>query len=115
MVSLKHVKYDGNRRPTYKDVCAGSIVSLNLVITLGNCVVSQDLSLNGFKITKNVDTGLYDGLLVLSNSVYSEIEKSATGEKHHIKQIIHAPETESKHLGSCLKINSLIFILLYCK
>ena len=98
MVSLKHVKYDGNNRPTYTDVCAGSIVSLNLVITLAKCVVSLAYQ-PGFEITKNNETGLYDGLLVLSNSVYSEIGKSATGETHHIKQIILAPETEGKHLG----------------
>ena len=104
MVSLQNVQYDGNGRPTFDDVCAGSIISLNLVITAGHCAVYQpDI---GFKIKYNDEKGLWDGLLVLSNSLYSKMEKSVGEKKHQVKEIILAPETEGKCLG--LEINSLV-------
>ena len=94
MVSLQNVQYDGNGRPTFDDVCTGSIISLNLVITAGHCAVSQPEI--GFTINYNEENGLWDGLLVLSNSVYSEVGKSAGEERHQIKEIMLAPETEGK-------------------
>lgn len=94
MVSLQHVQYDANGRPTFHNVCAGSIISSNLVITAGHCAVSQ--SEIGFKINYNDENGLWDGLLVLSNSVYSEVGKSIGEERHQIKEIMLAPETEGK-------------------
>ena len=94
MVSLQHVQYDANGRPTFHNICAGSIISSNLVITAGHCAVSQ--SEIGFIINYNEESGLWDGLLVLSNSVYSEVGKSAGEERHQIKEIMLAPETEGK-------------------
>ena len=99
-VSLQNVQYDGNGRPTFDDVCAGSIISLNLVITAGHCAISQPEI--GFTINYNEENGLWDGLLVLSNSVYSEVGKSVGEERHQIKEIMLAPETEGKHYTSFL-------------
>jgi hypothetical protein len=104
MVSLHNVQYDGNGQPTFADVCAGSIISLNLVITAGHCAVSQPEI--GFTINYNEESGLWDGLLVLSNSVYSEMGKLDGEKTHQVKEIILAPETEGKYLG--LEINSLV-------
>ena len=95
MVSLHNVQYDGNGQPTFADVCAGSIISLNLVITAGHCAVYQPVI--GFKIKYNDEKGLWDGLLVLSNSLYSKMEKSVGEKKHQVKEIILAPETEGKN------------------
>ena len=97
MVSLQNVQYDGNGRPTFDDVCAGSIISSNLVITAGHCVISQPEI--GITIIYSDEKGLWDGLLVLSNSVHSKMEKSVGEKKHQVKEIILAPETEGKHLG----------------
>ena len=44
----------------------------------------------------NDENGLWDGLLVLSNSMYSEVGKSAGEERHQIKEIMLAPETKGK-------------------
>ena len=100
MVSLQHVQYDANGRPTFHNICAGSIISSNLVITAGHCAVSQ--SEIGFTINYNEESGLWDGLLVLSNSVYSEVGKSGGEERHQIKEIMLAPETEGKQYTSFL-------------
>ena len=83
------------------DVCAGSIISSNLVITAGHCAVSHpDI---GFKIKYNDKKGLWDGLLVLSNSLYSKMGKSLGEERHQIKEIIQAPEAEGKQSAFCFK------------
>ena len=93
---MQNVQHDGIGRPTFDDVCAGSIISSNLVITAGHCAVSQpDI---GFEIIYNDEKELWDGLLVLSNSLYSKMEKSVREKKHHVKEIILAPETKGKKI-----------------
>ena len=94
MVSLQHVQYDANGRQTFHNICAGSIISSNLVITAGHCAVSQ--SDIGFTINYNEENGVWDGLIVLSNSVYSEVGKSVDEERHQIEKIKLALETAGK-------------------
>ena len=87
MVSLHYIKNNGKSATTIVGHCGGSIISSNLVITAGHCVVSQPN--NDFFIEYNYKKNYYDNLIILSNSVFSKIGKSPDEKTYRIQKIIH--------------------------
>ena len=76
----------------FQNFCSGSIISPQFVITAGHCVIEFSLKYDKKKWMYQNEANMMIGIMIMSNSKYSQVEKSSSKKIHLVVDIMIHPD-----------------------
>ena len=77
---------------SFKNFCSGSIISPQFVITAGHCVIKFSLKYDKNQWMYQNEANTTIGIMIMSNSKYSQVGKSPSKKIHSVVDIMIHPD-----------------------